>query len=154
MCKHCGHHFDITAPQRIEMLTDEGSFTQMDAEIEPCDPLGFVAAKPYETSLEGARQKSGLNEAIITGRATIGEVPVVFGAMDFRFIGASMGSVVGEKVARAFELATVERLPIVLVDGFGWCAHARRHALADADGQDAAPRRSGMRRPDWPTSPC
>ncbi len=119
VCKHCGRHFDITAPQRIEMLTDENSFTQIDAGIEPCDPLGFVAAKPYETSLESAREKSGLNEAVVTGRATIGEVPVVFGAMDFRFIGASMGSVVGEKVTRAFELATAERLPIVLVTASG-----------------------------------
>jgi len=119
VCKHCGYHFDITAPQRIELLTDEGSFAEMDADIEPCDPLGFVAAKSYEVSLESAREKSGLAEAVITGRATIGEMPVVFGAMDFRFIGASMGSVVGEKVTRAFELATTERLPIVLVTASG-----------------------------------
>ena len=119
VCKHCGRHFDLTAPQRIELLTDEGSFVEIDADLEPCDPLGFVAAKSYETSLEVAREKSGLNEAVITGRATIGGVPVVFGAMDFRFIGASMGSVVGEKVTRAFELAIAERLPIVLVTASG-----------------------------------
>jgi len=119
VCKFCGRHFDLTAPQRIALLTNEGSFVEIDADLEPCDPLGFVAAKPYEVSLEGAREKSGLNEAVITGHAVIGEVPVVFGAMDFRFIGASMGSVVGEKVTRAFELATAERRPIVLVTASG-----------------------------------
>jgi acetyl-CoA carboxylase carboxyl transferase subunit beta len=119
VCSHCGRHFDLTAPQRIEMLTDEGSFVEIDADLESCDPLGFVAAKSYEVSLESAREKSGLPEAVITGRATIGGVPVVFGAMDFRFIGASMGSVVGEKITRAFEFATAERLPIVLVTASG-----------------------------------
>jgi len=119
VCRHCGRHFDITAPQRVELLTDEGSFAEIDTDIAPCDPLGFVAAKPYETSLEGAREKSGLTEAVVTGRATIGGVPVVFGAMDFRFIGASMGSVVGEKITRAFELATAQRLPIVLTTASG-----------------------------------
>jgi acetyl-CoA carboxylase carboxyl transferase subunit beta len=119
VCRHCGRHFDLTAAQRVELLTDEGSFTEIDADIEPCDPLGFVAAKSYEVSLDSAREKSGMTEAVITGRATIGGEPVVFGAMDFRFIGASMGSVVGEKVTRAFELATSERLPIVLLTASG-----------------------------------
>jgi len=119
VCPTCGHHFELTAPQRIELLADEGSFAEMDAEIVPCDPLAFEAAKAYITQLEAAAGKSGLPEAIVTGRATIEGLPVVLGAMDFRFIAASMGSVVGEKVSRAFELATEERLPIVLVVASG-----------------------------------
>lgn len=119
VCRHCGHHFDLTAPQRIEMLADEGSFSEFDADMVSCDPLEFVAAKSYLTSLEGARAKSDLPEAVVVGRAAIGGLSVVLGAMDFRFIGASMGSVVGEKITRAFELATAESLPIVLVIASG-----------------------------------
>lgn len=119
VCKFCGHHFELTAPERILLLSDEDSFNEMDADLESGDPLEFVAAKSYLQSLEGAREKSGLPEAIITGVARIGGHPVVLGAMDFRFIGASMGSVVGEKVTRVFERATAERLPVVLVCASG-----------------------------------
>ena len=85
----------------------------------PCDPLEFAAAKTYAESLAGARAKSGLNEAVITGTAAIDGAPAVLAVMDFRFIGASMGSVVGEKITRAFELATEKRLPIVIVTSSG-----------------------------------
>ena len=119
VCKACGFHFDLTAPQRIELLVDEDSFVEVDSDLVPCDPLEFVAAKAYVNQIDAAREKSGLPEAVITGRATIDGIPVVLGAMDFRYIGASMGSVVGEKIARAFELATAERLPIVLVVASG-----------------------------------
>jgi acetyl-CoA carboxylase carboxyl transferase subunit beta len=119
VCPTCGFHFDLTAPQRIELLADEGSFAEIDADLTPCDPLEFVAAKPYATQLVAAADKSGLPEAVITGTASIGSQPAVLGAMDFRFIGASMGSVVGEKITRAFELATAKRLPIVLVTASG-----------------------------------
>jgi len=119
VCSVCGHHFDLTGPQRIELLADDGSFVEFGAELTPCDPLSFAAAKPYASQLIAAAEKSGLPEAIITGRATIAEQPVVLGVMDFRFIGASMGSVVGEKIARAFEAATADRLPIVIVTASG-----------------------------------
>lgn len=119
VCRHCGHHFVVTAPERIEQLADEGSFREIDARMTAADPLGFVAAKPYLQSLESAKAKSELPEAIVTGRARLDGVEIVLGVMDFRFIGASMGSVVGEKIARAFELATCERLPIVLVTSSG-----------------------------------
>lgn len=119
VCRHCGHHFDLTAPQRIEMLADAGTFAEFDADLAPCDPLGFVAAKSYGDSVAGARAKSGLNEAVITGDARIEGVAVVLAAMDFRFIGASMGSVVGEKISRAFERATARRVPIVIVTASG-----------------------------------
>ena len=119
VCKSCGHHFDLTAPQRIEQLADQGAFIEIDARIGPCDPLGFVAAKSYEAQLAAAVAKSDLPEAVVTGRADIAGRGVVLGVMDFRFIGASMGSVVGEKVTRAFELATVEGLPVVFVVASG-----------------------------------
>ena len=119
VCRHCGHHFAMTAEQRIDSLVDPGSFSEFDAGLTAIDPLEFSALKPYTQSLEGARAKSGLPEAIVCGDAHIDDVPVVIGVMDFRFIGASMGSVVGEKVARAFERATAARLPVVLVVASG-----------------------------------
>jgi len=119
VCKTCGFHFDLTANERVAMLADEGSFIEMDADITPCDPLEFVGAKAYTDQLASAAQKSGRNEALVSGRASIDGRPVVLAVMDFRFIAASMGSVVGEKVTRAFELATEERLPIVIVTASG-----------------------------------
>ena len=99
----------LTARERLEILLDEGSFEEMDAELSSADPLEFCAAKPYGESLESARERSGESEAVVTGRASVGGHPVVVGAMDFRFIGGSMGSVVGEKVARAAGRSTVRR---------------------------------------------
>ncbi len=119
VCKACGFHFDVTAPERVEMIADEGSFVEIDAGITPCDPLEFVSTRPYTEQLASAAEKSGRNEALISGRALVDARPVVLAVMDFRFIGASMGSVVGEKVTRAFELATAERLPIVIVTASG-----------------------------------
>jgi acetyl-CoA carboxylase carboxyl transferase subunit beta len=136
----------LTAPQRIELLTDEGSFVEMDAKLCSDDPLQWQALKSYRDQLTTAAEKSGMVEAVLTGKATLEGAPLVIGAMDFRFIGASMGSVVGEKITRAFELATAERLPIVVVTASGGArmqegmyslmqmaktsAAARRHAEA------------------------
>jgi acetyl-CoA carboxylase carboxyl transferase subunit beta len=119
VCKYCGHHMPMTAPERIELLADSSSFVEIDAELSSCDPLEFVAAKTYADSLASAKGKSELEEAVVIGTATINGAQVVIGAMDFRFIGASMGSVVGEKVTRAFELATSRRLPVVLAVASG-----------------------------------
>jgi len=146
VCPYCGYHFNLTAEQRIALLADEGSFVEFDADLVPCDPLEWEANKRYVDQVSVAGEKSGLPEAIVTGQATLDEHPLVLGAMDFRFIGASMGSVVGEKIARAFEFATAEKLPIVLVTASGGArmqegmlslmqmaktsAAARRHAEA------------------------
>lgn len=119
VCKYCGHHFTLSAPERIALFADEGSLAEMDAGLVSADPLEFAAAKSYAESLSSARERSGLNEAVVTGRATIEGRPVVIGAMDFRFVGASMGSVVGEKIARAFEVALDERRPLVLFTASG-----------------------------------
>lgn len=119
VCPHCQHHFQMSAAERIDMLADEGSFNEIDPDLTAVDPLGFAALKTYEESIEQARAKTGMPEAIITGTATLDGHDVVLGAMDFRFIGGSMGSVVGEKVARAFELATQDRLPVLMVASSG-----------------------------------
>jgi acetyl-CoA carboxylase carboxyl transferase subunit beta len=119
VCPHCGHHIEMGARQRVGLLADSGSFAELDADIASADPLAFDAAKPYGVSLASAHERSGEIEAMVTGRATIDGHPVVIGAMDFRFIGATMGSVVGEKVARAFENATEERRAVVFVTASG-----------------------------------
>ena len=119
VCPSCGKHHDITAPERLTMLIDEGSFVEDDAEMRSADPLAFTSGKAYVDQVAKAEEKTGLPEAIISGTATIGGHPVVIGAMDFRFIGASMGSVVGEKITRAFERALALRRPLVLVTASG-----------------------------------
>lgn len=119
LCPHCGHHFELIARDRIALLVDEGSFVEMDARLTSTDPLRFTAAKPYAAALDKARQETGMAEAVVTGRAAIDGAPVVVGAMDFRFVGASMGSAVGEKVTRVFEVARAERRAAVLVIASG-----------------------------------
>lgn len=119
VCKHCGHHFSLDAWERIALIADEGTFVETEAGMTACDPLSFVATKSYQDSLASSKSKSGLQDAIVTGLAELDGRPLVLGVMDFRFIGASMGSVVGEKVARAFELATSRRLPMLFVISSG-----------------------------------
>jgi acetyl-CoA carboxylase carboxyl transferase beta subunit len=118
-CPKCGNHFDVSAVVRLELLADQGTVGEIDACMTSQDPLEFQATKTYVESLDRARGACGLPEAVVTARAFIGGRPVVVGAMDFRFIGASMGSAVGEKVTRAFELATAERVPIVMTTASG-----------------------------------
>lgn len=119
VCRYCSHHFDLTAHQRIDLLADPGSLIETEAMLVPSDPLTFDAVKPYTQSLEKARSQSGLLEAVVTGQATLGGHRVVLGAMDFRFVGASMGSVVGEKISRMFELAITERRAVVMATASG-----------------------------------
>ncbi|MCX8006964.1 MAG: acetyl-CoA carboxylase, carboxyltransferase subunit beta [Coriobacteriia bacterium] len=119
VCPHCGHHTELTAFERLLALADDGTFEETDATMTSTDPLRFTAAKPYAETLAAAREKTGLSEAVVTGRALVGGHPAVLGAMDFRFIGASMGSVVGEKVSRAFDRARDERRAVVFVTASG-----------------------------------
>jgi len=119
VCPECNYHFRIGAWDRIRLHTDEGTFQEIDANLKPCDPLEFAAEKKYAEQLKGDREKTNLNEAIVCGTCTIEGRPVVFASMDFRFRGGSMGSVVGEKVTRAAELATRQRLPLVTVASSG-----------------------------------
>lgn len=119
VCPHCGHHGEMSALDRIRSLADEGTFEETDAILTSTDPLRFTAAKPYAAALEVARETTGLSEAVVTGRALLEGHPVVLGAMDFRFIGASMGAAVGEKVARVFDRAREERRAVVFVTASG-----------------------------------
>ena len=119
VCPTCGHHFRLSAAERLELLTDGGSFAERDAGLVSGDPLGFVDSKPYPERLESSRARSGLPEAAVWGTARIDGHPVAICLFDFRFMGGSMGSVVGEKVARCFEAALAERIPAVVVSASG-----------------------------------
>jgi acetyl-CoA carboxylase carboxyl transferase subunit beta len=116
VCPHCEFHYPLSAPERIRLLTDGGSFDERDKRMTAGDPLRFES---YAERLKGARKKTGLDDAVVSGVGKIGGRRVALAVMDFRFIGGSMGSVVGEKVARTIELAYAEELPLVIVSGSG-----------------------------------
>ncbi|HFI0796253.1 TPA: acetyl-CoA carboxylase, carboxyltransferase subunit beta [Streptococcus suis] len=115
-CQHCSYNFRITAQERLALTVDDGSFEELFTGIETKNPLDFPN---YLEKLAATRQKTGLDEAVLTGKATIGCQPVALGIMDSHFIMASMGTVVGEKITRLFELAIEERLPVVLFTASG-----------------------------------
>lgn len=119
VCGECGHHHPISAKQRISLLADPGTFRQTRAHLHAADPLGFVDKVPYSRRLEEARRKTGLADAIVTGTCRIGGQEAVLAVMDFGFLGGSMGSVVGEKMAAATELALRKRVPLVAVTSSG-----------------------------------
>lgn len=113
VCTHCGYHFRIGARERLQIVFDEGKYEEMDADVISIDPLNFVDSKPYTERLEQARRITGLPEAIITGRGTVGGHLVFAGAMDMLFIGGSMGSAVGEKITRLIHAAMKERGAVI-----------------------------------------
>ena len=119
VCPHCSHHFRIPAKTRIEQLVDTGSFVERDSDLSPVDALGFVDLKAYPDRLMAAQLSTGLRDAAVWGVGSIGGRPVSMCVMDFGFIGGSMGSVVGEKVARAGEAAIDERIPLIIVSSSG-----------------------------------
>src|SRR5690606_8897304 len=98
-----GYHFPISADKRLEALLDEGSFQVMDADLSPVDALGFVDSRSYKDRIADYQKRTGLKDAVLSGMGQLGGLPVSVAVMDFRFIGASMGSVVGEKITRAIE---------------------------------------------------
>jgi len=112
VCPPCGHHFPIGARERIGLIADPGSFEETDAGLSPANPLGFAS---YSEKLEMLREKTGLLEAVITGRLAVGTHPAMIAAMDFKFFAGSMGSVVGEKITRAIETAIEEKRGMVIV---------------------------------------
>jgi acetyl-CoA carboxylase carboxyl transferase subunit beta len=119
VCPKCQYHFRIGAMDRIEQLTDEDSFKEIDASLSSTDPLKFFDTDSYSHRLEEASRRSGLKDAIITGAAIIKGKPVALGVMDFAHFGGSMGSVVGEKVARLIEYAIQNKLPVIIVSSSG-----------------------------------
>ncbi len=119
ICPRCGCHYPLTAAQRIELLTDPGSFREIDASMVSVDTLKFTGVASYTDKLASSKAKTGLKDAIVCGKATLDGIPFALGVMDFRFLGASMGAVVGEKVTRLTEFATAEKLPLVIVTASG-----------------------------------
>jgi acetyl-CoA carboxylase carboxyl transferase subunit beta len=119
VCINCGYHFRLGARERLAMVFDNGNYEEMDAGVISGDPLNFVDSKPYKERLEQAKRVSGLPEAIITGKGTIGGHLVFGGAMDMLFIGGSMGSAVGEKITRLIERAIKEQGAVVIFAASG-----------------------------------
>jgi acetyl-CoA carboxylase carboxyl transferase subunit beta len=118
-CIKCGHHFLISAREYITLLSDEDTFRETEAELRSDDPLQFRDSKRYTDRLQSAMKKTGLNEAVVTGTCTMGDHRVMIGALDFRFLGGSMASVVGEKVARATRKAIEDRRSLILISSSG-----------------------------------
>ncbi len=118
VCPKCQFHFKVNAKQRLEMLLD-GRWTEHDAGMTSTDPLKFVDTKAYAARLKDARKKLGMNDAVVTAEGTLNGRPVVCCAMEFGFIGGSMGAVVGEKVARAIELAMETHQALIVVSCSG-----------------------------------
>lgn len=119
VCWNCNFYFPLTAQARIKMLTDEGSFQEIDANLSSVDVLGFKDSKQYADRITESKEKSHLNDAVVCGKAALDQRPFMLGVMDFRFMGASMGSVVGEKITRLFEMALKKKLPAVMVTASG-----------------------------------
>ena len=111
ICPHCGNYFHVPAYRRIKMVVDRKSFTEWDVHMEEQNPLQY---KGYEEKIRSLREKTGLDEAVVTGKCTIKGTPTALGVCDCRFMMSRMGEVVGEKITRVFERATKERLPVIL----------------------------------------
>lgn len=111
-CHHCEHHFLMDSRERIALLADPGSFSETETGLVSANPLGF---QQYREKIEGMRAKTGLDDAVVTGRLTIGGHPAMIAVMDFKFFAGSMGSVVGEKITRAVETATAEKRGMIIV---------------------------------------
>ncbi|MDI6890810.1 MAG: acetyl-CoA carboxylase, carboxyltransferase subunit beta [Thermodesulfovibrionales bacterium] len=119
VCPKCNYHFRISARERLKLLVDEGSFTELDVNLETGNPLGFKDTLSYEDRIKENQKKSGLKEAVISGDAFIKGYPVSLVIMDFSFMGGSMGSVVGEKISRAAEHALEKKQPLITVSSSG-----------------------------------
>lgn len=119
VCPKCDYHFRLPARQRLQCLFDEGKFETFDGGLFSPDPLGFVDRNPYARKLESARKSTGLNDAVINAVGRLGGHTTLISAMEYSFIGGSMGSVVGEMVTLAVERAAREKLPLVIVSASG-----------------------------------
>jgi acetyl-CoA carboxylase carboxyl transferase subunit beta len=120
VCQKCGHHFRLTARERVDFLADPGSFVEHDADLQPGDPLDFVSGtETYRAKLAQTQAKTGLADALVCGSLRVGGRPVEVAIADFNFLGASMGSVFGEKLARAADRALARRAPLLTVSASG-----------------------------------
>jgi acetyl-CoA carboxylase carboxyl transferase subunit beta len=119
VCQHCGHHFRLSPQDYVRLLLDEGSFVEKDANLEASDPLKFVAKKKYRESLDSAMKNTGAKSGVYSGMGTVNGQKVSLACMDFRFVGGSLGSVEGEKIARAIKRAIEERCAVIVISASG-----------------------------------
>jgi acetyl-CoA carboxylase carboxyl transferase subunit beta len=119
VCLDCGHHKRVNCSERVKQLIDPNTWMAIDESIKPTDPLNFYDRKAYSDRLRETQEKTGLIDAVLTGVGKLDNLPLALGVMDFRFMGGSMGSVVGEKLTRLIEKATKERLPVVILCASG-----------------------------------
>jgi acetyl-CoA carboxylase carboxyl transferase subunit beta len=119
VCPECQHHFRMGAWERIAQLTRDSAFDEIAPRLKSSDPLQFQDQKPYPDRLAAAARSTGQTDAIVTGRGLIGGMPTMIGAFEFKFMGGSMGAVVGEKIARLFETALDEKIPAIIVSSSG-----------------------------------
>ncbi len=119
VCPKCDYHFPLSAHQRLRLLLDDGNYQEFDASLQSSDPLGFVDRKSYKTRLDEMIKKTGVNDAVVNAEGMLSGQPVVCVAMEYGFIGGSMGSVVGEKITRAIERPLAQGKPLIIVSASG-----------------------------------
>ena len=119
VCPKCNHHYRVSATRRLELLLDEGSFTELDADLISVDCLDFKDTKSYQSRIDAALAKGGSKDAIVCGSGLVDGTPVQICVFDFSFMGGSMGSVVGEKITRGIERAVTGRTPVIIVSASG-----------------------------------
>jgi acetyl-CoA carboxylase carboxyl transferase subunit beta len=119
VCPKCSYHFPIQAQKRLAIVADDGSFKEFDRELVPVDLISFRDLKRYSDRLHEAQQKTGLKDAFITGRCEIHQLPAMVGVFEFDFLGGSLGSVVGEKIARMVEKAMDEKIGAIIFTSSG-----------------------------------
>ncbi len=119
VCPSCGFHYPLSGEAWIGLLTDPGSFVEHDAELSPRDPLAFKDSKRYRDRIKAAQKSTGVRDAFLGGSATMAGRPIQVGTFLFRFMGGSMGSVVGERITRLFERGTVQKQPVILLSSSG-----------------------------------
>jgi acetyl-CoA carboxylase carboxyl transferase subunit beta len=118
-CLKCGHHFRISSNEYIKIIIDKNSFKEMDKKMRSADPLNFEDTKKYTNRIQETIKKVGFNDAVRTGTGKLNGFEVAFGCMDFKFIGGSMGSVVGEKISRLADKAYKSKLPLIIISSSG-----------------------------------
>jgi len=119
VCSNCGHHNRINSDERINIIADKNSFKEFDSSLRPTDPLGFKDRRSYADRIKESQAGTGLRDGVVTGICSVNSIPLALAVMDFRFMGGSMGSVVGEKITRIIERATLENFPILIVCASG-----------------------------------
>ena len=130
VCPECGYHWYVSARKRIEQVLDEGTFEEWDADVQPTDPLDFVDKRPYPEKIVAEQKKLGITDAAITGTGMIRARRMAIGVTDSAFFMGSMGSVVGERLARLIERATDSDLPLIIISGSGGGARMQEGILS------------------------